>query len=430
MSTTSDDSGGMRFPFIVLVLTPDDYDRFEEIEYRGRFSLTVPRSVGTAGHGRLALIVRRDGKQREITHLGFARSSGVVSTFDHRVSVDQVFNVGDPIRVPDLRKAMAPIHYGALKSASDDRGGILTPNASANLRKALASLIPDDVWASLVPAKPERHGKNVDTLHGQYDALATGFALAGFDDLDDLRQRSYGAERSVLETIRSSPTEPDLTVRDLDHFAWSRSKAVTEHVRRFEQRGRILDVVNLNATPQEAATGVDLLYFNQTFGSFIGVQYKHAGTSGPTLTRIDDRFRSQVGRMLKLEELGGAPQAPTDFRLGGSQMMFVKFARPVEVDVQVSGMAKGWYVTAAYADSLIQSGQAVGANGGSTFTLDNLGRWLNNDGFAALAREGWIGSIGVDQHALSDYIDQALVEKRSVMLMEDSADVSAGTRRT
>ncbi|NHA00620.1 hypothetical protein G5V59_12940 [Nocardioides sp. W3-2-3] len=129
---------------------------------------------------------------------------------------------------------------------------------------------------------------------------------------------------------------------------------------------------------------------------------------------------SQIARMLRVESLGRAPVSPTEHRLGGSLMMFMKFARPADVRVQVSGMAKGWYVPAVYADALIEAGRAIGSRGGATFTLKNLDRWLSNEQFTHLARDGWIGSVGVRAAALRDYIDTALAERRSVMLMESS----------
>ncbi|NHA00621.1 hypothetical protein G5V59_12945 [Nocardioides sp. W3-2-3] len=108
---------------------------------------------------------------------------------------------------------------------------------------------------------------DIETIHAQYDALGTGLAIAGIDP-GILQDRAYrGIEYSVLEIIRPSPTEPDLIAQDMQHFGWTRSREVNEHVRRIEDNGRILDVVNLNATKQEAATGVDLLYYNETFES-------------------------------------------------------------------------------------------------------------------------------------------------------------------
>jgi hypothetical protein len=280
----------------------------------------------------------------------------------------------------------------------------------------LAPSVPESTWLRLRP-QDRGSGGQIETLHSQYDALATGLGIAGFAAAD-LDERTYGAKHSVLEVIRPSPTEPDLITRDIQHFAWSRSSSIREHVYRFEQGGRVLDVVNLNATPQEAALGVDLLYYNQKFDSFLGVQYKRAESQGGELGRIDERMLSQIQRMLRVEELGSSASVPTEFRLGGSSMMFIKFARPVDVAVQVSGMSKGWYVPARYASALIKAGKALGPRGGATFTLENLNRWLVNDEFVRLAGDGWIGSVGVDAGALQDYVHSTLEEKRSVMLME------------
>ena len=269
-------STGGAFAFIVVVLTADEYEDLNEAEYRGRFSTTIPRTAGTAGHGRWALIVRRQGRERDVTHVDFARSTGVVSTFDNRVTVQPFVALSSPVKLAELRGGMAPIHFGALKRASSDRGSELTPSASANLRAALAPWVPDRTWASLAPVRRQAARRQIDIEHSQFDALATGFALAGFHGAQEMRKNMHSVEYSVLEKIRRSPTEPDMMTRDLQHFSWSHSEALKEHIYRFKQRGRILDVVNLNGTRQEAATGVDLLYYNSTFSSFVGVQYKQA----------------------------------------------------------------------------------------------------------------------------------------------------------
>lgn len=403
------------YGFFVVSLTSGEHRRLSR-DKDHRFSITVPSAAGTAGYGRWALLIERGARERMITHLGFAKSAGYASTFDRRVSVENLQALPTPVALTDLRDAMASIHYGALKAAAEGRGGELTPAANANLRKAFVPMVPRDLWSSLRP-RVRRLSDGVETLHGQYDALATGLGIAGIDAAV-LDERSYDARHSILEVIRPSPTEPDLIARDMQHFDWTKSRAITEHINRFEQGNKVLDVVNLNATSQEAALGVDLLYYNHTFASFIGVQYKRAESRGSELVRIDARMRSQIDRMLRVEELGVQAARPLDFRLGGSSMMFIKFARPSSVAVQVSGMAKGWYVPARYAAALIAGGGAVGPKGGATLTLDNLRRWLVNDDFVHLVRDGWIGSIGVSESALKSYVDTALAEQRSVMLME------------
>ncbi|NHA00622.1 hypothetical protein G5V59_12950 [Nocardioides sp. W3-2-3] len=80
----------LKHKVFVIALAPDEYEGLTEIQYRGKFSVTVPASAGTAGQGRWAIIVQREGRKRTITHLGFARSTGRVSSIDRRITVEPI----------------------------------------------------------------------------------------------------------------------------------------------------------------------------------------------------------------------------------------------------------------------------------------------------------------------------------------------------
>ena len=85
-----------------------------------------------------------------------------------------------------------------------------------------------------------------------------------------------------------------------------------------------------NRLPLEEQTGADLIYYNETYHSFIMVQYKamENGSDGPEFRwQPNDRLADEIERMESLlAELGKAPnsQTPGSFRLHNNPF-FLKF---------------------------------------------------------------------------------------------------------
>lgn len=177
-----------------------------------------------------------------------------------------------------------------------------------------------------------------------------------------------------------------------------------------------LDVINLNATGTETATGVDLLYHHHDWGSMIAVQYKRvdARAHGDRLAVVDERLPKQLKRMLDLEALTAPTHSPSDYRLGPG-FSFVKLARTTPVNPD-GAMVRGIYVPARLLTSLLDSGALAGPRGGQYIGYDNLGRWFSNTDFTQLVRNGWIGSAGLDVTRLRAWIRQRLRRGRSVLV--------------
>ena len=110
-----------------------------------------------------------------------------------------------------------------------------------------------------------------------------------------------------------------------------------------------LTVIMTNRLPLEEQTGADLIYYNETYRSFIMVQYKamENGANGPEFRwNVNDRLADEINRMDRLlEELRKLPDsgAPYSFRLH-SNPFFLKLCPRVVFNPDDKGLFNGMYL--------------------------------------------------------------------------------------
>jgi hypothetical protein len=157
-----------------------------------------------------------------------------------------------------------------------------------------------------------------------------------------------------------------------------------------------LTVIMANRLPLEEQTGADLIYYNETFRSFILVQYKamEEGSHGPEFRwQLNDQLADEINRMDKLlVELHKLPNGQTaeSFRLH-SNPFFLKLCPRIIFNPDDKGLFKGMYLPLELWKCLASDPITEGPRGGRVLTYRNAGRWLTNrhrqlGGFVALAR--------------------------------------------
>ena len=189
----------------------------------------------------------------------------------------------------------------------------------------------------------------------------------------------------------------------------------------FQRRGHALTVANVNRTPIERVLGVDLLYFQEEYHSFIFVQYKrmtrdknnrvYYRPSGVSYEREYERMKKWDMRTRPHTK---SPDL-SSYRLGGDAFFFKIYANPIGVPAQ-DGLLRGMYFPLSYWTSLAASPEVRGPKGGVRITYDNAGRYFTNTQFADLVGSGWVGSSPQDEKMLANVIAQALGARHSVTL--------------
>ena len=194
-----------------------------------------------------------------------------------------------------------------------------------------------------------------------------------------------------------------------------------------------LTIINCNRQPLEETLGVDLIYYNHVFKSFVLVQYKRMkrNSKGESIYRPDSdaSYADEFKRMKSVStELGTIKCTETrtvsSFRLGTGAFYF-KLCSDSAANATAEGMASGMYLPLRLWRSLLRSKETKGPRGGRLVSWDNCRRRFNNSQFTTLLRGGWIGSSPTQSLKLHEIIEKALGSKRAVVYAATSASSSS-----
>lgn len=396
---------------------------------RGRetISFAADRGIDSPGLGRVAVIVSHDNAgDVVISHLGLVKSGGARTNLDTTWVLSAVREIRTPIRLTELTSELGRSARAVHQVVSQRRGGSLPPVASSSLRSAIQSRVGVGEWPA-DDGRPEWMLPRLDGELRQDHTNAVGTALMFSDmELAPLRTAPLPGE-SPLADLRLTPSEPSLIDNDLRIFPGMDARPQREDIVRFTDGKHTLDVMNVNATGVETATGVDLIYYSHDYDCFVLVQYKRMKADGRLrIAGIDARLPDQLKRMVAFDVFGKASADGTDpigYRLGPGST-FTKFAYPVVAPLREADLTRGLYIPSELLKRLHDDGQLKGPRGGDAVTHDNLGRWLSNDQFAELVKKGWVGSSGISVQDVRDFVAASLQDGRVAVIAAHSTTLS------
>jgi hypothetical protein len=186
--------------------------------------------------------------------------------------------------------------------------------------------------------------------------------------------------------------------------------------------GEKLTIVNANRTDIEHTLGVDLVYYNHRFHSFVMVQYKRMVDKKKNRKFIyrpfnDTSYMKEYDLMKKFE--AEDPELE-DYDLEGyrlySKTFYWKLCQSLSYKPTGTELIPGMYLPLDFWELLIRSGSLKGPMGGIGATRDNIHRHINNTLFTELVQGGWIGSRYGNTDVLSQIIHECLDSGDSLML--------------
>lgn len=249
------------------------------------------------------------------------------------------------------------------------------------------------------------------------DVSATGeenlIARDSGDQMNDLeyrRNQLLKLQEAVidLEDLSSGVSIADL-IRTMQHGA-----AV------FRKDGVRLTVVMANRHALEEQTGADLIYRNESFGSFVFVQYKAMEHEADrAVFRLpNEQLAKELARMTALSKQ--LDDCEPEFAIGGFRLManpfFLKLCPRLTFDPDDTGLTKGMYIPLEYWRRLETDPCIEGARGGRGITYENVGRYFANTDFVSLVARGWVGTAGMQTQILDEVIREAVASGRTVTI--------------
>jgi hypothetical protein len=387
---------------------------------------TIAEPVPRFDHSRRApLIVFGCFDDNAITHIADGRKGASAGTGLVRLNMRSLQKLRRPIKFQEIVVRASPrvrSHLSRVFAA----GGRLPP-------KSLGATV--DILLGLEPDLSGRFGRFSElravrlaglmpngrvNLAVQKETVSVALDIAGIGT-EDLLAWSPGdtAPRSFLEGLPEARVREDVMLAT-DFSVLPGFEAIRSHpfaAREFqssENPAIRLTVIMANRLPLEEQTGADLIYYNETYSSFIMVQYKamEDGSDGPEFRwQLNDRLADEIERMESLlAELGKLPnsQTPASFRLHNNPF-FLKFCPRIIFNPDDKGLFKGMYLPLELWKCLASDPGTEGPRGGKVLTYRSAGRWLSNSQFIALAAHAWIGT-STSQSALLERVIRTVLE--------------------
>ncbi|HHX8301701.1 TPA: hypothetical protein ACVOZB_004593 [Vibrio diabolicus] len=395
---------------------------------------------------------------RTIDFVALATKGSRVVTGKSRVEFSDLVDLNSiPIReIEGLLSPNTKLHF--MKS-STGRGGRLpektwfeTIAAIKEIRPELVNEIERLISITTV-SKYRLIGEAAETLTQERAAL--GAALDIFSGHNELRKdvlQSWAPNLDNVENYDDEVMEADLNLSkggavsflsgiperyiqeesaiQHDLFNWENEKASLHNmgVSRFEQGSRVLEVIYANKNPLEHTLGVDLIYYNKSFHSFVLVQYKlmkEKNNVDGFYYRPDKQLDIEIARIDEFQnkvEMNSVISSHEEFRLNHDGFLY-KLVPNKGLHAATEKLISGMYITNSYMKFLLGSGGPKGERGGRLITFKNSPRYLTNTEFSGMVNRGWIGTSSAQSSSLAQLISEFLNTGRAIMVAveEDAA---------
>lgn len=268
------------------------------------------------------------------------------------------------------------------------------------------------------------------------DAISLAMRIAGIDTsiLKEWLPSKTDKAPFLKGLSRASLREDSMIIHDNQKFGnWAPSDHDQSGAIRFHSNDNLVTIMNVNRTPIEKTLGVDLLYYNHTYNSYILVQYKRMLRENLNQKKDDEdtypreewvyrptdtSYHEEVERMNNWADLLSDDVVNNkldDYRYN-DELFYFKLCPSETLDLNSSTMIKGIYLPLEYWNLLLDSKVSTGPKGGKYVGYKNCKRRFNNTQFISLIQTGWIGSRQINSDKISSVINSVLDSGKSIVL--------------
>ena len=200
----------------------------------------------------------------------------------------------------------------------------------------------------------------------------------------------------------------------------------------FSDGDNYMRIGNVNKTKLENVLGVDLIYHHIEADTLVLVQYKRMrkDAQGEWFYRTDDQLEKELERMRKVDAVIAMEAfTPPTWRLHPRGCLLKLVRQPKQFDPRSDQLLQGIYLPLEYLDGLLADPCTQTKGKSRRLGYDTIDRYLTNDLFVSLVRQGWIGTRGATTKAVSAVIDAAVRGGRSVIVAEEWGEATGAKRR-
>ena len=360
---------------------------------------SVPDFKHPRGYPLICFVSFRDGA---ITHLAEGRCGHRAGTDLRRLNLVNLNRVGTPVPYRAVLRKLPPHFRSHVETRCID-GGLLPHGSFGAFVDAVRDVLPEA--NRLLERFSESRRRLIAELKTearvalayQKETVATALTFAGLDreELGDWQPRvKNGQVGSFLDGLSSAYLREDqMIVNDLGIFPGLEAVHRMKHTSVVFSGHRVrLTVTMAHRNRLEEQLGADLVYCNETYESFVVVQYKameHDGRAA-AFRLPNDQLDRELKRMEGLwARFQGSQQDADldDFRLKENPL-FLKLCPRMTFDPDDAGLVKGMYIPLEYWRRLERTSAIQGRREGKLVTFENVRRYFDNTSFAQLVASG------------------------------------------
>lgn len=370
---------------------------------------------------------------RKVTHIALGRRGIRGGTGNRILRLHKVEKLPEPLAVHRILKLLPNRNKTSVQRRFGS-GGLLTDKGFAAVVEAIRQLAPQ---ASLLlerysNERVERVGrlspKTRESLAYQKEAVLTALSIADISR-DPVQEWAPpdGTPVSFLDGLPSARLREDpMVVHDLMHLpGFDIIKTYPYNAAVFESDSERLTVILANRLPLEEQTGTDLIYFNETFRSFVMVQYKamerkedENGVDRAVFRLPNAQLAEEVTRMDALSaqlKVCAVNTAHDGFRLTENPF-FLKLCPRLVFNPDDIGLVPGMYLPLDYWKLLVTHPSTLGPRGGRLVSYENVGRHFDNSSFTTVVAKAWVGTTPSQSAVLKEAIRQTLETGKAVAI--------------
>jgi hypothetical protein len=358
-----------------------------------------------------------------ITHVADGRKGIASGTKMVRLNLSSIQELAVPIS-HDRLLAEVPPRIRPVLSRRLREGGLLAPASFRAVIEAVASLAPDvaERLARFSAGRADAVARLTDrareALAQQKESVGLALKISGLDTRQLLAWSPPldGEPTSFLDGLPEARVREDAMVaHDLGQVpGFEAIKAYSFAARMFEAKGTRLTVILANKLPLEQQFGTDLIYYNETYRSFVMVQYKameRAGSGKAEFRLPSPQLDAEIARMdatLAAISALSDDESRDSFRLHGNPFFLKLCARHV-FNPDDGGLFPGMYLPLDYWRRLVLHEATEGTRGGRLVTFENVGRKLSESEFIPLVAGAWVGT-GISQSTVLERVVREVIE--------------------
>lgn len=416
----------------VVVLPKDRMGTFLNCATQGQsFAEPVPDFQ----HSRTAPLVCFVIGSGKLAYIGLGRRGVRAGTGLSRLNIDKVESLPGSLSVRKLLNGL-PKRVAKIVRKRFQSGGLLTEKGFSAVVETICQLAPQasSLLDRFSKARASRiHQLSVKAranLAQQKEALLTALSIAGISR--DPVQEWTPSDKTPVSFLDGLPSvrlrEDPMVINDLHNlpgFEVIRTYPYGAAVFESEETSERLTVILANRLSLEEQTGTDLIYFNETYQSFVMVQYKAMERADRKsgiplyLYRLPDaQLKEEIDRMDTV--LGTLKTCVPNTDISGFRLtenpFFLKLCPRLVFNPDDVGLVPGMYLPLDYWKLLESDPGIKGPKGGLRITYENAKRHFDNTSFTMVVSKAWIGTTPSQSQVLQHVIRMTLETGRAIAI--------------